>query len=236
MKGIRPGATRRFRPFPVHRHRFVSCGFPRLFRLLLQPGVRFPDRLSGPSLQRPFDQVQVSENHVRPELAFRRRLRGSVRSVRLSILPPPCPVPPGSGSGSVRAAGPPPSGIPGLPPGPRLLFRSFAVRFAHGPYLSSFCVRFSFSSCSFRLFCPCLILFCSFLFVFVRSRLCLAFLFLSSLSCVAPAHRRFIYIFSRILYTTKGDFQMYFLSENMFFLRIVQIIDINPKNFADLEL
>ena len=29
---------------------------------------------------------------------------------------------------------------------------------------------------------------------------------------------------------------MYFLSENMFFLRIVQIIDIIPKNFADLEL
>lgn len=44
-------------------------------------------------------------------------------------------------------------------------------------------------------------------------------------------HERFIYIFSRILYTTKGEFQMYFLPKNMSFLRIVQIIDIKSKKF-----
>ena len=43
---------------------------------------------------------------------------------------------------------------------------------------------------------------------------------------MAPAHRRFIYIFSRILYTKWAEIQMYFLSENMCFLEIVKISDI----------
>ena len=146
---------------------FVSRGFPRLFRLLLSgPGFGSRSGLSGPSVQQPFDRVQVSENRVKPRtrvqvaapaavvrsircvfrfavrLAFaslparfptrfrvRRppRLRLAVRSVRFR-----------SGQRSdaaVRSSG--------LPPGPGLLFRSFAVRFVHG-FVSRFrLVRFS---------------------------------------------------------------------------------------------
>lgn len=173
----------------------VSCGFPRLFRLLLQPGVRFPDLPLGAVFQQPFDRVQVSENHVRPELAFRRRVSGFRRSVRLrSVLPalparlPPVQVQFGDRLSAVRFSG--------LPPGVGLLFRSFAVRLVHGSYLVSFCVQFS----SF-----CLVSFSRTVF-FVSACSCS----FSNLVClsrfelilrVVPAHRRFILYYSRVYYT-----------------------------------
>ena len=66
--------------------------------------------------------------------------------------------------------------------------------------------------------------------VFIRSIELLRFrLVLSSFSCVFPLGARFIYIFSRILYTKCNEIQMYFLSENISFLRIMQIFDINSE-------
>ena len=69
------------------------------------PGFGSRSRFSGPPARQPFDQVQVSENHVRPELMFRRRVRGFRRSVRLRFRPPPpCPAPAPPGSVQVRMA------------------------------------------------------------------------------------------------------------------------------------
>ena len=117
----------------------------------------------------------------------------------------------------------------GLPPGTGLLFRSFAVRFVHGSYLRFVLlfvsVRFAsawFSSFQFGLLrfrSSCLVRFRSF-----RSRFVVPVLSLFHALC--PLTGDFIIYFSRILYTTWEEFQMYFLSENMFFLRIVQDIDI----------
>ena len=129
--------------------------------------------------------------------------------------------------------------FPGLPPGPGLLFRSFDVRFVHGSYLRFVLCSvplvfssFSAHSCSFRFpvrfssFSACSVQLVRFPFGSVR------FQFGFSLFCVRICvHERFIYIFSRILYTIKGEFQMYFLPKNMSFLRIVQIIDIKSKKF-----
>ena len=161
---------------------------------------------------------------------FRRRVRGFHRSVRLRFRPPPpCPLP---RRRRVRfKSGWPLSAVrfSGLPPGTGLLFRSFAVRFVHGSYLRFVLlfvsVRFAsawFSSFQFGLLrfrSSCLVRFCSF-----RSRFVVPVLSLFHALC--PLTGDFIIYFSRILYTTWREFQMYFLSENMFFLRIVQDIDI----------
>lgn len=135
---------------------FVSCGFPRLFRLLLQSGDRLPDLLLRAAFRQPFDRVQVSENLVQPELAFRHRPSGfrasRLASVRLR------PALPGSApsSGSVRTTGFQPSVFPAYHPVPascsaRLLFVSFMVRISFRFVFSS--VRFSFGSARFGLSC-----------------------------------------------------------------------------------
>ena len=50
-----------------------------------------------------------------------------------------------------------------------------------------------------------------------------------------PCTRDFIYYFSRILYTESFEFQMYFLSENMFFFEIMQDIDIIPEKYDAVD-
>ena len=202
---------------------FVSCGFPRLFRLLLQlrgsaPGAASPGRLfNSPSIG--FKSVKIMFGlslcsgaapaaSVVPSGFVFTRLRPA-----LSRRPP--------SSVQVRMAGfrrpRSRSTTRSWPPVPLVCcsFRSWFVSQVR------FVVPFN-SACfsSVRL-----ALFASARFPSFQSRFVV--LFLSSFSRVVPAHRRFNIYFSRILYTTGGDFQMYFLSENMFFLRIVQDIDIN---------
>ena len=129
--------------------------------------------------------------------------------------------------------------FPGLPPGPGLLFRSFDVRFVHGSYLRFVLCSVPLVFSSFQLI-PV-----RFVFLFVSAHSLLVqfslfgfrsvqFVFSSVSACFVFAFvctSVFIYIFSRILYTIKGEFQMYFLPKNMSFLRIVQIIDIKSKKF-----
>lgn len=95
----RAGHTpRRRSPFPSvssSSSSFLSCGFPRLFRLLSGPGFGSRTRVSEPPA-RLFDQVQVSENHVQPEVSFRRRVRGfgPIRPASISVAsarPRPAP-------------------------------------------------------------------------------------------------------------------------------------------------
>ena len=153
---------------------------------------------------------------------FRRRACGFRRSVRLRFHPPPpCPVPAPAKFSSSSDGRLPPSAIPVYHPvlascSARLLFVSFMVRIS-----GSFYCSVQFSLFQFRSSCP--VRFRSFSFVSVSFR---RIVFELIFTRCARSQAIYIY-FSRILYTTGGDFQMYFLSENMFFLRIVQDIDIN---------
>lgn len=153
---------------------------------------------------------------------FRRRACGFRRSVRLRFHPPPpCPVPAPAKFSSSSDGRLPPSAIPVYHPvlascSARLLFVSFMVRIS-----GSFYCSVQFSLFQFRSSCP--VRFRSFSFVSVSFR---RIVFELIFTRCARSQAIYIY-FSRILYTTGGDFQMYFLSENMFFLRIVQNIDIN---------
>lgn len=93
----------------------------------------------------------------------------------------------------------------------------FPVRFSSFPACSVHLVRFPFVQFSFSsVQLVCFVSFSSFSACFVFAFVCTSV---------------FIYIFSRILYTIKDEFQMYFLPKNMSFLRIVQIIDIKSKKF-----
>ena len=121
-----------------------SCGFPRSFSGRFSgPGFGSRTVFSGQPFRPPFERVQVSENRVRPEVHSGAASRTD-RPVPVSVRPP-APLP--QSSRSVRPAGPAAVRGPGLPPGSGLLFRSFAVHFVHGSYLSSFCVRFSSFAC-----------------------------------------------------------------------------------------
>ncbi len=169
---------------------FVSRGFPLLFRLLLQPGVRFPDCVSGSSFRRPFDRVQVSENHVQHEAVFNAACAASVRSVRRPARSsPPCPAPLLRSPVSVRTARLAPSGVSGLPPGSCLLFRSFAVRFVHGSFLRfvlcSVCLVFRSIPVRFRFACPVRFVSAGSCSPLVHSRLRLSVSFLSLSLCCA---------------------------------------------------
>ena len=205
---------------------FAFLRFPAVvFRSLLRSGVRVPDRLLRAAFRPPFERVQVSENRVRPEV----RSGAVCRPDRPVPSPsaPPAPLP--QSSGSVRPAGPAAVRGSGLPPGSGLLFRSFAVRFVHGSYLSSFCVRFS----SVRLFLlqlvsasSCSVRSCSFPFVLpFRSFLLVLFGFPVRFElvplCLRPLTGDLFIYFPRILYTECNDFQMYFLAKNMCFLEIM---------------
>lgn len=215
---MRPGPVRRFRPFPVRRHRLspaVSRGCSGCF---YSPGIVSRTCFSGPPSDSPsiaFKSVKIwfslSLRSGAAQAAFVRpaRLRAEFRlssDDRLS---------------AVRFSG--------LPPGPGLLFRSFAVRFVHGPYLVSFCVQF----CSFFVrFGSVRLILRPVPSASVRFSVSFVCSVLSSFHVLCPLTGELFILFSRILYTSRCDFQMYFLSENMFFLRIVQIIDINPKKFT----
>ena len=239
-QGHRPGAVRRFRPFPIRRHRLspaVSRGHSGCFT---SPGFGSRVRFSGTSFRCPFDQVQGSENHVRPEFRSGAACAASVCSVRHPFRPilQSCSASAKPGSGSV---GLPPSVISGLPPGSCLLFRLSAVRFVHGRYLEV--VLFvCFSSVSVQLVFACP--FRSVLLIFRSIRLSFPFRFVFALfPFVSDSFRLrlilslfrvrlsvcalILYYISRILYTAWFVFQMYFLSENMSFFEIVQTIDIN---------
>lgn len=214
---MRPGPVRRFRPFPVRRHRLspaVSRGCSGCF---YSPGIVSRTCFSGPPSDSPsiaFKSVKIwfslSLRSGAAQAAFVRpaRLRAEFRlssDDRLS---------------AVRFSG--------LPPGPGLLFRSFAVRFVHGPYLVSFCVQF----CSFFVrFGSVRLILRPVPSASVRFSVSFVCSVLSSFHVLCPLTGELL-LFSRILYTSRCDFQMYFLSENMSFLRIVQIIDINPKKFT----
>ena len=182
---------RRRSPFPSvssSSSSSVSCGFPRLLRLLLQPGDRLPDLLLRAAFRQPFDRVQVSENRIQPELPFRRRLRGFrlLRPASFRLRPALPGSPPGSGSG--RTTGFPPSVFRFTtrirPPVP------FVCRSSGSWFVSQ--VRFVFSSVDLGFRSSRLILFVSACF---RSVFCLVCLFRFELILrVIPAHRRFIYI------------------------------------------
>ena len=217
---------------------FVSCGFPRLFRLLLLlrgsvPGGISPNRSRGSSIG--FKSVKIM---------FGLNLRsGAAHTASVRRFPSasdlPARLPPSSGQvrmGVISAVH-----FSGLPPRSGLLFRSFAVRCVHGSYLSSvrFVVQFSsvqfssvqFSSSCFVLFCPS----CSTLLVSVRFSVSSIRFVLSSSYALCPLTGVLFILFSRILYTISREIQMYFLSESMLFLRIVQIIDVKAKKFDALE-
>ena len=139
---------RRRSPFPSvssSSSSFCLLRFPAVVPVASSaPGFGSRVRFSGPSFQRPFDRVQVSENRARPELCSGAACAAFVHP---SGVRPPRSALPGSApakSGPVRMAGFPPSGVSGLPPGSGLLFRSFAARFVHGLYLVSFRFQFSF--------------------------------------------------------------------------------------------
>ena len=170
---------------------FVSCGFPRRCSVrFFSPGFYSRACFSEP-LARHFDQVQVRENHVQPELHVQaplRRLRSDPSGVRsvVSALPHPAPARLRSSS----EADHPPSVFPVYHPVPascsaRLLFVLFMVRI----------LKFVSLLSSVRLPCFGLFVFpCSSLPASVRFRFRLPVLFLSSFSRVMPAHRRLIYI------------------------------------------
>ncbi len=228
---------RRRSPFPSVSNSSsssVSCGFPRLFRLLLQPrgsspGSASPNRLRGSSIG--FKSVKImfglSLRSGAACAAFVQTVRLlSVRSAparsapcRVQVQfgrpvfrrpffrfttrrPPPVPFVCSSGSWSVSR------------------FVLCSVQF------NSF-VLFSLSS-SFLFVLFSSVRSCSFRFVFSLVSL---FRFLSSFHALCPLTGEFIILFPRILYTSGLFFQMYFLLENMSFLRIVQIIDIKAKKF-----
>ena len=145
------------------------------------PGPVFGSRsgLSGPPFRPPFERVQVSENRVKPEVSFRRRPSSgtpgpaSVRPARLRSRE--------AGFQFVRQV-PPPSRCSGLPPGPGLLFRSFAVRFVHGSYLKFVLYSFQFVLRSFQFvlrspsLCPsCSLRSCSFPFILPFRSSCSSF-------------------------------------------------------------
>jgi hypothetical protein len=199
--------------------------------LLFCPGVVSRARFSGGLLDR-LRSSSSQRNQVRPELSFRGRLHGlrpfrPAGSSSFSALPRPAPARFGSSSDERFPA----VRFSGSPPGPDLLFRSFAVRFVHGLYLVSFCVHFSsVQFVLFRSLQPAWFVSACFRSISV----CILFRFELILR-VGPAHRRLFFIlFSRILYTTGAEIPMYFLSENMSFLRIAQIIDIKAKKFDAL--
>ena len=69
---------RRRPPFPFvssSSSSLVSCGFPRLFRCFLRPGVRFPAPPLRAALRGPSIGFKTGKS-CSPELAFRRRLHG----------------------------------------------------------------------------------------------------------------------------------------------------------------
>ena len=103
-------------------------------------------------------------------------------------------------------------------------------------FFGSICcsVQFSsvqFSSSCFVLFCPS----CSTLLVSVHFSVSSIRFVLSSSYALCPLTGVLFILFSRILYTISREIQMYFLSESMSFLRIVQIIDVKAKKFDALE-
>ena len=170
---------------------FVSCGFPRSFRLLLQlrgsaPGAASPGRL--------FDSPSIGFKSVK--IMFGLSLCSGAAPAA-SVIPSgfvfACLRPALSrrlpSSVQVRMAGFPPSAIPVYHPVPascsaRLLFVSFMVRIS-----GSFCCSVQFSRLQFRP--SCLVHFRSFSFVSVS----FCRFVLSSFLRVVPAHRRFYYIF-----------------------------------------
>ena len=179
---------------------FISCGFPRLFRLLLQlrgsaPGAASPGRLSdSPSIG--FKSVKImfglsSRSGAAPAASV-------VPSGFVFRLPPPCPVPAPAEFGSSSDGRPSAVRDPGLPPGPGLLFRSFAVRFVHGSYLRFVLLSVQFSSLQFR--SSCLVRFRSFSFVSVSFR---CFVFELIFACCARSQAILLYI-SRVYYTLLG--------------------------------
>lgn len=214
MRGSSPGTVRRFRLFPVRRHRFCLLRSPAVVPFASSaPGFGSRGRFSEP-LARLFDRVQVSENLVQPELAFRRRSarRSSVPSGSAPSVPSrPAPAPAEFGSSSDGPA----STVrdPGLPPGSGLLFRSFAVRFVHGPYLVSFC-SFQFNSARFALSLRS----CSFPFVLPSAFLSVFRSVFELIPRVAPAHRRFIYIFlAYIIHEIQRNSNVFFIKKHVFF-------------------
>ena len=138
---------------------------------------------------------------------------------------PPCP--PGSRRFKFSSeTGFPPSVFPVYHPGlascsARLLFVWFMVRISF---------RFVFSSARFVSF-RSLGLSSSSLLVPARFQISFVCSVLSSFYALCPLTGDLFILFSRILYTSGMDFQMYFLPENMSFLRIVRIIDIKAKFF-----
>lgn len=151
------GCTPRLRsPFPSVSSSSSSFCLPRFPEVVpvafFSPGFGSRACFSEP-LARLFDQVQVSENHVRPEFVFRRRSRGfgPIRPAFLpsSALPPPAPAGFSSGTFGFRFA---PSVFPVYQPVPascsaRLLFVSFMVRIS-----GLLCCSVQFSSVQFVLF------------------------------------------------------------------------------------
>ena len=194
----------------------------------------FRSHFSEP-LARLFDRVQVSENHVRFELAFRCRTYGLRPAFSVRFRPArPAPAKLRSSSDGrdfrrpfFRFT------TPVRPPVPLVCcsLRSWFVSF-----FGSICcsVQFSsvqFSSSCFVLFCPS----CSTLLVSVRFSVSSIRFVLSSSYALCPLTGVLFILFSRILYTISREIQMYFLSESMSFLRIVQIIDVKAKKFDALE-
>ncbi len=228
MQGTSPGAVRRFRLFPVRRHRFVSCGFPRSFRLLLRPrgsapGSASPGRLfNAPSIG--FKSVKivlglsfVQAPHVR--LSFIRP--GSARLV------PPCPAPLPRSPAQFGWPGSRRPGSPVYHPVPascsarlQLVLFMVCISFRFGFSSVSVSVRFQFNS---------LVLSVSFSPVFVRFQLnsfvcpfrfrLFSFVFELNLVFARLLVYDFFIYFPRILYTARRQNQMHFLSENMSFLR-----------------
>ena len=197
-RGFPPGAVRRFRPISVRRHRLPPA-VSRVRSVCFRSAPGFGSRagLSGP-LFRPFDRVQVSENHAFPELAFRRRFRG-IRPFSPACRPSASPSPRfRSASTQFRTA-----------IRRRRLSSRFTTRFR--PPVPLVCCSFrSWFVSQVRFIVPfnsaCfssvrLALFASARFPSFQSRFVI--LFLSSFSRVVPAHRRFIYI-SRVYYTLLG--------------------------------
>ena len=120
-----------------------SCGFPRSFSGRFSgPGFGSRTVFSGPPGGNPSSEFKSVKNRVRPEFGSGAVSYGPPGPVSVR---PPAPLP--QSSRSVRPAGPAAVRGSGLPPGSGLLFRSFAVHFVHGSYLSSFCVRFSSFAC-----------------------------------------------------------------------------------------